>query len=143
MTPGLAVVLVGSDAASQVYVGAKGRAAKECGFHSLQFDLAVTTPEAELLALVHRLNNDPQVHGILVQLPLPKHVDSIKVLEAIDPAKDVDGFHPINVGLMAIGAFDRALVPCTPAGSMLLIDHAAAALGRKLDGAEAVDHRSF
>ena len=138
LTPGLAVVLVGSDAASQVYVGAKGRAAKDCGFHSLQFDLPETTSEAELLALVQRLNVDPQVHGILVQLPLPKHIDSSKVLEAVAPAKDVDGFHPINVGLAAIGAFDRALIPCTPAGSMILIDHAVAALGQKLDGAEAV-----
>jgi methylenetetrahydrofolate dehydrogenase (NADP+) / methenyltetrahydrofolate cyclohydrolase len=138
ITPGLAVVLVGSDPASQVYVGAKGKAAKECGFHSLQFDLAATTSEAELLALVHNLNNDPQVHGILVQLPLPKHVDSTRVLEAIDPAKDVDGFHPINVGLIGIGAFERALVPCTPAGSMILIDHACRHLGRKLDGANAV-----
>jgi len=138
LTPGLAVVLVGSDPASQVYVGAKGKAAKECGFHSLQFDLPEATGEAELLALVHRLNADPQVHGILVQLPLPKHIDSTRVLEALAPEKDVDGFHPINVGLAAIGAFDRALIPCTPAGAMILIEHAAEALGRKLDGAEAV-----
>jgi methylenetetrahydrofolate dehydrogenase (NADP+) / methenyltetrahydrofolate cyclohydrolase len=138
VTPGLAVVLVGSDAASQVYVSAKGRAAKDCGFHSLQFDLPVTTSEAELLALVRRLNDDPQVHGILVQLPLPKEVDSIQALEAIDPAKDVDGFHPINVGLAGIGAFGRSLVPCTPAGAMILIDHACQQLGRKLDGANAV-----
>ena len=138
LTPGLAVVLVGSDPASQVYVGAKGKAAKECGFHSLQFDLPEATGEAELLALVHRLNADPQVHGILVQLPLPKNIDSTRVLEALAPEKDVDGFHPINVGLAAIGAFDRALIPCTPAGAMILIDHAAEALGRKLDGAEAV-----
>ena len=138
LTPGLAVVLVGSDAASQVYVGAKGKAAKDCGFHSLQFDLPETTGQAELLALVRRLNADPQVHGILVQLPLPRQVDSTTILETIAPEKDVDGFHPINVGLAAIGAFDRALIPCTPAGSMILIDHACEALGRKLDGAEAV-----
>ena len=138
VTPGLAVVLVGSDPASQVYVGAKGRAAKECGFHSLQFDLPETTSEAELLALVHRLNNDPQVHGILVQLPLPKAIDSAQVLEAIDPAKDVDGFHPINVGRAAVGEFERAMMPCTPAGAMLLIDRAAKALGVELAGAEAV-----
>jgi len=138
LTPGLAVVLVGSDAASQVYVGAKGKAAKDCGFHSLQFDLPEATSENDLLALVRRLNDDPEVHGILVQLPLPGHIDSSKVLEAVDPRKDVDGFHPINVGLAAIGAFDRALIPCTPAGSMILIDHAVAALGQKLDGAEAV-----
>jgi methylenetetrahydrofolate dehydrogenase (NADP+)/methenyltetrahydrofolate cyclohydrolase len=138
VTPGLAVVLVGADPASQVYVGAKGRAAKQCGFHSLQFDLPETTSEAELLALVGRLNADPAVHGILVQLPLPKAVDSSKVLEAIAPRKDVDGFHPINVGLASTGAFDRALIPCTPAGAMILIDRACEALGRTLDGANAV-----
>ena len=138
LRPGLAVVLVGSDPASQVYVGAKGRAAKQCGFHSLQFDLPEATGEAELLSLVDRLNQDPDVHGILVQLPLPKHVDTTRVLEAVDPAKDVDGFHLINVGRLASGAVERALVPCTPAGSMILIDRACEALGQKLDGAEAV-----
>ena len=134
LRPGLAVVLVGSDPASQVYVGAKGRAAKQCGFHSLQFDLPEATGEAELLSLVDRLNQDPDVHGILVQLPLPKHVDTTRVLEAVDPAKDVDGFHLINVGRLASGAVERALVPCTPAGSMILIDRACEALGQKLDG---------
>ena len=138
VTPGLAVVLVGADPASQVYVGAKGRAAKQCGFHSLQFDLPESTGQAELLSLIDRLNRDASVHGILVQLPLPKRIDSARVLEAIDPAKDVDGFHPINVGLAASGNFARALIPCTPAGSMILIDRACEALGRKLDGAEAV-----
>jgi methylenetetrahydrofolate dehydrogenase (NADP+)/methenyltetrahydrofolate cyclohydrolase len=136
--PGLAVVLVGADPASQVYVAAKGRAAKQCGFHSLQFDLAETTTEAELLALIEKLNADPAIHGILVQLPLPKPIDSGRVLEAIAPHKDVDGFHPINVGLASIGAFDRALIPCTPAGAMLLIDRACEALDRKLDGLEAL-----
>jgi methylenetetrahydrofolate dehydrogenase (NADP+)/methenyltetrahydrofolate cyclohydrolase len=96
--PGLAVVLVGADPASQVYVRAKGRAAAECGFHSEQHDLAAETSEAELLALVQRLNADPAVHGILVQLPLPKAIKSADILEAIAPHKDVDGFHPINVG---------------------------------------------
>ena len=138
LRPGLAVVLVGSDPASQVYVGAKGKAAKQCGFHSLQFDLPDTTPEAELLALVEKLNRDPDVNGILVQLPLPRQIDSARVLEAIDPAKDVDGFHPVNVGLAASGVFERALIPCTPAGSMILIDRACEALGTKLDGMEAV-----
>ena len=138
VTPGLAVVLVGSDPASQVYVGAKGKAAKQCGFHSLQFDLPESTSQAELLALIDRLNKDPAVHGILVQLPLPKSIDSSRVLEAIDPAKDVDGFHPVNVGLAASGVFARALIPCTPAGSMILIDRACEALGLRLDGAEAV-----
>ena len=138
LTPGLAVVLVGSDPASQVYVASKGRAAKLCGFHSLQFDLPETTSQAELLALIARLNEDPAIHGILVQLPLPKTIDSTRVLEAIDPAKDVDGFHPVNVGLAASGVFERALIPCTPAGSMILIDRACEALGLRLDGLEAV-----
>ena len=138
VTPGLAVVLVGADPASQVYVGAKGRAAKLCGFHSLQFDLPDATSQNELLALVDRLNRDPAVHGILVQLPLPKAIDATRVLEAIDPTKDVDGFHPVNVGLAASGVFERAMIPCTPAGSMILIDRACERLGRKLDGLEAV-----
>jgi methylenetetrahydrofolate dehydrogenase (NADP+)/methenyltetrahydrofolate cyclohydrolase len=138
LTPGLAVVLVGADPASQVYVGAKGRAAKLCGFHSVQHDLAETTSEGELLALIDTLNREPAIHGILVQLPLPKAIDPSRVLEAIDPVKDVDGFHPVNVGLAASGVFERALIPCTPAGSMILIDRACEALGRKLDGMEAV-----
>ena len=136
--PGLAVVLVGTDPASQVYVGAKGRAAKECGFHSLQYDLPDSTSERDLLALIEKLNADPAVHGILVQLPLPKTIDAGRVLEAIAPHKDVDGFHPINVGLAASGQFDRALIPCTPAGAMILIDKACEAIARKLDGLEAV-----
>ncbi len=136
--PGLAVVLVGDDPASRVYVGAKGKAAQQCGFHSLQYDLPATTSEVELLALVRKLNDDPAVHGILVQLPLPKAINSAAILEAVAPYKDVDGFHPINVGLAAIGEMDRALVPCTPAGAMILIDRAAERLGRKLDGLEAV-----
>jgi methylenetetrahydrofolate dehydrogenase (NADP+)/methenyltetrahydrofolate cyclohydrolase len=138
VTPGLAVVLVGADPASQVYVGAKGKAAKACGFHSLQFDLPADIGEAELLALVGKLNADPDVHGILVQLPLPKAINAARVLEAIAPHKDVDGFHPINVGLAAIGEFGRALIPCTPAGAMILIDRACAALGASLEGMEAV-----
>jgi methylenetetrahydrofolate dehydrogenase (NADP+)/methenyltetrahydrofolate cyclohydrolase len=138
VAPGLAVVLVGADPASQVYVGAKGRAAKQCGFHSLQFDLPEMTTEAELLALVKKLNADPAVHGILVQLPLPKTIDSARILESIAPHKDVDGFHPINVGLAAIGVFERALIPCTPAGAMILIDRACEALDRGLDGLHAV-----
>ena len=108
--PGLAVVLVGADPASQVYVRAKGKAAVECGFHSVQHDLGEQTSEAELLALVERLNADPAIHGILVQLPLPKAINSAAILEAIAPHKDVDGFHPINVGLTSIGEFRRALL---------------------------------
>jgi methylenetetrahydrofolate dehydrogenase (NADP+)/methenyltetrahydrofolate cyclohydrolase len=138
VTPGLAVILVGENPASQVYVGAKGKAAKSCGFHSVQHDLAATTSEAELLDLIASLNADPAIHGILVQLPLPDGIDSTKVLEAVSPAKDVDGFHPVNVGLLGVGDIARALVPCTPAGSLVLIEKTAAALGVKLDGMEAV-----
>ena len=138
VVPGLAVVLVGEDAASQVYVGAKGKAATACGFHSVQHTLPVSTDEATLLKLVARLNADPTIHGILVQLPLPKAINSAKVLEAIDPAKDVDGFHPINVGRAAVGDFAHALLPCTPAGSMILVERAAKTLGVTLSGAEAV-----
>jgi methylenetetrahydrofolate dehydrogenase (NADP+)/methenyltetrahydrofolate cyclohydrolase len=136
--PGLAVVLVGEDPASQVYVKSKGKAAHSCGFHSVQHDLPATTSESELVGLVEALNRDSAIHGILVQLPLPKGVDSNKVLETIAPEKDVDGFHPVNVGLLATGLTERALVPCTPAGAMLLIEEAAKALGRDISGAEAV-----
>jgi methylenetetrahydrofolate dehydrogenase (NADP+)/methenyltetrahydrofolate cyclohydrolase len=138
VTPGLATVLVGEDPASQAYVASKGRAAKSCGFHSEQLTIPATTSEAELLALVRKLNADPAVHGILVQLPLPKAIDAPRVLEAIDPRKDVDGFHPINVGLLSIGEMDRALVPCTPAGAMIMLDKACEALGTTLAGQEAV-----
>jgi methylenetetrahydrofolate dehydrogenase (NADP+) / methenyltetrahydrofolate cyclohydrolase len=138
VTPGLAVVLVGADPASQVYVSAKGRAAKACGFHSEQHTLPAETSEAELLALIASLNANSAVHGILVQLPLPKGVNASCVLEAVDPRKDVDGFHPINVGLLSIGDMDRALVPCTPAGAMIMLDRACEALGQTLAGKEAV-----
>jgi methylenetetrahydrofolate dehydrogenase (NADP+)/methenyltetrahydrofolate cyclohydrolase len=136
--PGLAVVLVGEDPASQVYVKSKGKAAEACGFHSLQHTLPVETSQVDLIALVETLNRDPAIHGILVQLPLPKHIDSTLVLETISPAKDVDGFHPVNAGLLAIGDIERALVPCTPAGSMILLQRAAKALGIDLAGREAV-----
>jgi methylenetetrahydrofolate dehydrogenase (NADP+)/methenyltetrahydrofolate cyclohydrolase len=138
VTPGLAVVLVGENPASQSYVAGKGRAAKACGFHSVQHNLSVETAEAELLALVEALNADPAVHGILVQLPLPRRIDSARVLETIAPQKDVDGFHPINVGLLSIGDTRRALIPCTPAGAMILIDKACERLGWGLPGMEAV-----
>jgi methylenetetrahydrofolate dehydrogenase (NADP+)/methenyltetrahydrofolate cyclohydrolase len=136
--PGLSVVLVGEDPASQVYVRAKGKAAVECGFRSEQHDLAATTSEDELLALVRRLNADSDVDGILVQLPLPKHMHAGNILEAIAPQKDVDGFHPINVGFASIGELKRALIPCTPAGVMILIEKTAAALGERLAGKDAV-----
>jgi methylenetetrahydrofolate dehydrogenase (NADP+)/methenyltetrahydrofolate cyclohydrolase len=138
LKPGLAVVLVGEDAASQVYVKSKGKAALACGFHSVQHDLPASTSEAEVVDLVRKLNADPAIHGILVQLPLPAGVDAARVLLTIAPEKDVDGFHPINVGLLGSGALDKALVPCTPAGAMLLIEEAAKALGLDLAGAEAV-----
>jgi methylenetetrahydrofolate dehydrogenase (NADP+)/methenyltetrahydrofolate cyclohydrolase len=138
LKPGLAVILVGADPASQVYVGAKGKAAKACGFHSVQHDLAATTSETELIALIQKLNADPAIHGILLQLPLPGGADATRVIESISPDKDVDGLHPINSGLLAIGDLERALIPCTPAGCMVLLDKACAALDFKLSGAEAV-----
>ncbi|MCA0320667.1 MAG: bifunctional methylenetetrahydrofolate dehydrogenase/methenyltetrahydrofolate cyclohydrolase FolD [Proteobacteria bacterium] len=133
--PGLAVVLVGEDPASQVYVRNKSREAEAAGFRSEQHSLAATTTEAALLALVARLNADPGIDGILVQLPLPKGIDTERVLMAVDPAKDVDGFHPINVGLLGTGATAKALVPCTPAGSLILIE---SVLGPSLAGKNAV-----
>jgi methylenetetrahydrofolate dehydrogenase (NADP+)/methenyltetrahydrofolate cyclohydrolase len=136
--PGLATVLVGEDAASRVYVGSKAKAARACGFHSVQHDLPVTTSEADLLALVRELNEDRAIHGILVQLPLPNAVDASRIIEAIAPEKDVDGFSPVNVGRIAIGETEQAFVPCTPAGALLLIEEAAKALGRQLRGADAL-----
>ncbi len=120
IVPALAVVLVGDDPASQVYVGAKGKQTVAAGMQSIEHRLPVTTPEAELLALIDDLNKDPGVHGILVQLPLPGHIDEGAVITAIDPAKDVDGFHPVNVGRLWSGDA-RALVPCTPYGCLLML----------------------
>ena len=119
IVPGLAVVLVGEDPASQVYVRNKGKQTVETGMRSIEHKLAAETGEAELLALVGSLNQDPDVHGILVQLPLPDHIDEKRVIEAIDPAKDVDGFHPINVGRLSSG--EDSLIPCTPSGSIILL----------------------
>ncbi len=116
--PGLAVVLVGEDPASKVYVRNKGKQTVEVGMHSVEHKLDENTSEADLLALVQQLNNDPAINGILVQLPLPKHINSELILNTIDPDKDVDGFHPTNVGRLAIG--ERSLVPCTPTGSIIL-----------------------
>jgi len=130
--PGLAVVLVGEDPASQVYVRNKGRATREVGMASIEHKLPVSTSEADLLALIADLNRRPDVNGILVQLPLPKHIDQGKVIEAIDPAKDVDGFHPVNVGRLAAGG--KALAPCTPTGCLIL----AQSVQRDLAGLEAV-----
>jgi methylenetetrahydrofolate dehydrogenase (NADP+) / methenyltetrahydrofolate cyclohydrolase len=113
--PGLTVVLVGQDPASQVYVRMKKKAAEKAGLVSRQITLDASTPEDELLGIIHGLNADPEVHGILVQLPLPKHIDSATVLMAIDPDKDVDGFHPVNAGRLSTGD-ETVLAPCTPAG---------------------------
>ena len=120
VVPGLAVVLVGDDPASAVYVRNKLKATAECGLRSVEHVLPANTSEAELLELVGKLNADPTVHGILVQLPLPKQIDADKVLGLIDPDKDVDGFHPVNAGRLSIGL--PGFVPCTPRGSQILID---------------------
>ncbi|WP_341991239.1 bifunctional methylenetetrahydrofolate dehydrogenase/methenyltetrahydrofolate cyclohydrolase FolD [Azorhizobium sp. AG788] len=121
VTPGLAVVLVGEDPASQVYVRNKAAQTAEAGMASFEHKLPVETSEADLLALVAKLNADPAVHGILVQLPLPAHMDANKVIAALDPAKDVDGFHVVNAGRLAVGL--EALVPCTPLGCVMLLKH--------------------
>jgi len=133
--PGLAVVIVGEDPASQVYVASKSRTAKECGFHSLQHTLPADTSEEQLLKIVGDLNADASIHGILVQLPLPGHIDAGKVIQTIAPEKDVDGFHFINVGKLGTGELETAFVPCTPAGSMLLIERVR---GKDLSGLNAV-----
>ncbi|MDA0341676.1 MAG: bifunctional methylenetetrahydrofolate dehydrogenase/methenyltetrahydrofolate cyclohydrolase FolD [Proteobacteria bacterium] len=125
LTPSLAVVLVGDDPASQVYVRNKGRAAEAAGIAARDHRLPAETTQAELLALVETLNRDPAVHGILVQLPLPDQIDAAAVIDAIDPAKDVDGFHVINAGRLATGQMsgpNAALVPCTPLGCKLLLE---------------------
>jgi len=132
IVPGLAVVLVGSDPASEVYVRTKSKAVTDAGMRSFDHKLAESTSQAELIALIERLNADKTVHGILVQLPLPKQIDSAVVLNAVDPGKDVDGFHPVNAGRLATG--QRALVPCTPFGCILL----AKKIHPSLSGLEAV-----
>ncbi|RWR31786.1 bifunctional methylenetetrahydrofolate dehydrogenase/methenyltetrahydrofolate cyclohydrolase FolD [Sinirhodobacter populi] len=119
ITPGLAVVLVGEDPASAVYVRNKGRQTVEVGMNSYEHKLPAETSEGDLLALIERLNADPAVHGILVQLPLPKHLNADLVINAIDPAKDVDGFHISNVGLLGTG--QKAMVPCTPLGCLMML----------------------
>ncbi len=122
ITPGLAVVLVGEDPASQVYVRSKGKQTVEVGMNSYEHKLDADTSEADLLALIETLNNDPAVHGILVQLPLPGHLDEDLVINSISPAKDVDGFHISNVGLLGTG--QKSMVPCTPLGCLMMLrDH--------------------
>lgn len=118
--PGLAVVLVGDDPASEVYVNAKGKATEEAGMYSLTIRLEADTSQSELLTAVEALNNDPRIHGILVQMPLPKQIDPDFVIRSVDPRKDVDGFHPMNVGKMLVGETD-GFIPCTPAGIQVLL----------------------
>ena len=132
VTPGLAVVIVGEDPASQVYVRNKGKQTIAAGMKSFEHKLPSNISELRLLELVGDLNRADEVHGILVQLPLPKHIDASKVIEAIDPAKDVDGFHPVNVGRLSIG--QKSLVPCTPAGCIIL----AKTVQAKLEGMHAI-----
>jgi methylenetetrahydrofolate dehydrogenase (NADP+)/methenyltetrahydrofolate cyclohydrolase len=119
-TPGLAVVLVGDDPASRAYVRSKDRMCRELGLHSVKLELPAATTQAELLAVVRQLNEDPAVHGILVQSPPPRHIDERAITLAIDPAKDIDGFHPMNVGKLAIGD-PTGFVPCTPLGCQRLL----------------------
>ncbi|WP_137156671.1 bifunctional methylenetetrahydrofolate dehydrogenase/methenyltetrahydrofolate cyclohydrolase [Rhizobium sp. FKL33] len=132
---GLAVVLVGEDPASQAYVGAKSKMAKECGFKSVQHSLPADTTQKDLLALVDELNGDPSIHGILVQLPLPKHLDSEQVIQSILPEKDVDGLHVVNAGKLATGDIETGLISCTPAGALILVR---SVRGEDLSGLNAV-----
>jgi methylenetetrahydrofolate dehydrogenase (NADP+)/methenyltetrahydrofolate cyclohydrolase len=132
ITPGLAVIIVGEDPASKVYVANKVKACAELGLHSEHIVLPADTPEATLLARIAALNADPKIHGILVQLPVPKHIDSSKVLEAINPDKDVDGFHPVNVGALVTG--NMRFAPCTPYGAMKLLEKS----GVSIEGKHAV-----
>lgn len=135
LVPGLAVVLVGTDPASEVYVRNKSRTAERLGFRSVQHTLSAETSQADLIELVRELNASPAVHGILVQMPLPRHIDPRRVIEAIRPEKDVDGLHPVNVGRLASGETEDVLVPCTPAGCMLLLKRV---LGDDLSGMDAI-----
>jgi methylenetetrahydrofolate dehydrogenase (NADP+)/methenyltetrahydrofolate cyclohydrolase len=132
VVPGLVTILVGENPASMSYVTAKQKTARTLGFYSIQDSRPATTPEVELLDLIEQYNRDPKIHGILVQLPLPKQINETKILCAIDPKKDVDGFHPVNVGKMVIGEADY--LPCTPAGIQQLLIRS----GVKIDGAEVV-----
>jgi len=131
-SPGLAVVLVGDNEASKVYVRNKEAACKKAGMYAEQINLPASTSQAELLSLIERLNQSFKIHGILVQLPLPKQIDSQKILEAIDPKKDADGFHPVNMGNLLIGK--PAVIPCTPLGVMKMIE----SIGYALDGKDAI-----
>jgi methylenetetrahydrofolate dehydrogenase (NADP+)/methenyltetrahydrofolate cyclohydrolase len=133
--PGLAVVIIGEDPASQVYVRNKKRRAESCGFHSVQHTVAEDVSQSDVLKLIDELNKDDAIHGILVQLPLPGHLDEQVITQAIEPSKDVDGFHFINIGKLTAGHTSDAFVPCTPAGCMLMIEDE---LGSDLSGKTAV-----
>ena len=133
--PGLAVIIVGEDPASEVYVSSKSRRAEECGFLSRRIPLPADTSTSDLLSHIESLNSDSEIHGILVQLPLPPGIDENLVIQSIDPDKDVDGFHYINVGKIGVGHIDSAFVPCTPAGSMILLR---SVLGDDLSGKSAL-----
>jgi len=133
--PGLAVVIIGEDPASQVYVRNKKRRAESCGFHSVQHTVAEDTSQKDVLSLIDELNNDVAIHGILVQLPLPDHLDEQTITQAISPTKDVDGFHFVNIGKLTAGHTADAFVPCTPAGCLLMIEDE---LGKDLSGKNAV-----
>jgi len=135
LVPGLAVVIIGEDPASQVYVRNKKKRAESCGFHSVQHTLEKDASQDDVLALVDELNNDHNIHGILVQLPLPEHLDEQLITQSISPSKDVDGFHFVNIGKLTSGNTADAFVPCTPAGCMLMIEDQ---LGADLSGLSAV-----
>jgi len=132
VVPGLVTVLVGADPASQVYVGQKEKTSQNLGIYSERYDLPENTSQEELLALIDKLNNDPKINGILVQLPLPKHINETEILYAISPKKDVDGFHPVSLGKLMIGEPDY--IPCTPHGIQQLLVRS----GVKIEGAEVV-----
>ena len=133
--PGLAVVIVGNDPASHTYVSSKGRVARECGFNSVQHTLPEETTQGELAFLIDTLNRDESIHGILVQLPLPKHLNAEAIIQSIRPEKDVDGLHVVNAGKVATGDFEGGLISCTPAGAMILVRHIR---GEDLSGLNAV-----
>jgi methylenetetrahydrofolate dehydrogenase (NADP+)/methenyltetrahydrofolate cyclohydrolase len=134
VVPGLVTILVGQNPASISYVTAKQKTSHDLNFHSIQDDQSIDVPEEDLLKLIEKYNNDPKIHGILVQLPLPDHIDEKKILNAIDPNKDVDGFHPVNVGRLMIGGDEAKFLPCTPAGIQELIVRS----GVETSGAEVV-----
>ncbi|WP_330167178.1 bifunctional methylenetetrahydrofolate dehydrogenase/methenyltetrahydrofolate cyclohydrolase FolD [Bartonella grahamii] len=133
--PGIAVIIVGDDPASQIYVASKNKKAEECGFLSIKHVVSKETQEKELLQLIATLNSDPKIHGILVQLPLPAHMNTNRITQAVSFQKDVDGFHYINVGKLTANALEDAIIPCTPAGAMMMIEQHC---GQDLSGLDAV-----